>query len=200
MNVTHIAIFALLAAGAYALPACAQEFSATGVGRDTTGHVVKSKIYMRAGKVRIDPQEAASANEQAYMVLDLAQRTGTAVNPGQKTYSIQSGPEAQKNLQFYSGASPCPPAGATCKDAGTEALNGRSAERWEITQSMQGQTLLTRVWVDTKLHVWTKVEVLTGATLVASTELQDIREGPQVASLFVIPPEFRDITPPKRAG
>ena len=100
------------------------------------------------------------------------------MNPGQKTYSIQSGAEAQKNLQFYSGASPCPPAGATCKDAGTEALNGRSAERWEITQSIQGQTLLTRVWVDTKLHVWTKVEVLTGATLVAGTELQDIRGGP----------------------
>ena len=88
---------------------------------------------MRAGKVRIDPQEGDPANEQPYIVLDLTQRTGTAVNPGQKTYSIQSGAEAQKNLQFYSGASPCPPAGVTCKDAGTEALNGCSAERWEIT-------------------------------------------------------------------
>src|SRR5580700_10076585 len=162
MRDIRIAVFALLAAGACALPTSAQEFSATGVGRDTSGHVVKSKIYMRAGKVRIDPQEVVSANEQPYIVLDLTQRTSTALNSGQKTYSIQSGPEAQKNLQFYSGASPCPPAGATCSDAGTEALNGRSAERWEITRSMQGQTLLTRVWVDAKLYVWTKVEVLTG--------------------------------------
>jgi hypothetical protein len=200
MRDIRIAVFALLAAGACALPTSAQEFSATGVGRDTSGHVVKSKIYMRAGKVRIDPQEVVSDNEQPYIVLDLTQRTSTALNSGQKTYSIQSGPEAQKNLQFYSGASPCPPAGATCSDAGTEALNGRSAERWEITRSMQGQTLLTRVWVDAKLHVWTKVEVLTGATLVAGTELQDIREGPQVASLFVIPAGFRVITPPKRGG
>ena len=172
-----------------------------GVARDTTGHVVKSKVYMSGGKVRADPQETGTANEQAYIILDLAQRTATVVNVGQKIYTQQSQAQARQSLQFYaSGASPCPPAGATCKDDGPETLNGRNAEKWEISQSMQGQTLLTRVWVDTKLHVWTKVEVMAGATLVSSNELQDIQEGSQPASLFVIPAGFREMTVPRRGG
>lgn len=189
-------LIAMLTTGRFA---GAQEFSALGVARDGSGHVVKSKVYMSANKVREDPQESGAANEQAYSILDLAQRTSTVVNVGQQVY-LQK-PATQQDLQFFaSGASPCPPAGATCKDDGSETLNGRTAEKWEISQSVQGQTLLTRVWVDSKLHVWTKVESMAGATLVISNELQDIQEGSQPASLFVIPPGFREMTLPKRGG
>ncbi len=185
----------------FAVAARAQEFSAVAVGRDTTGHVVKSKVYMSGNKVRTDPQETVAPSEQAYVIFDLAQRTGTVVNVAQKFYMQQSVAQTRQNLQFYaSGASPCPPAGATCKDDGPDTLNGRNTEKWEISQSMQGQTLLTRVWVDTKLHIWIKAEAMAGATLVVSHELQDIQEGPQPASLFVIPAGFREMTLPKRPG
>jgi len=177
----------------------AQEFSAIGVARDGAGHVVKSKIYMSGTKVRADPQETGAVNEQAYTILDLAQRTSTVVNVGQKLYTQK--PASRQDLQMYAtGASPCPSSGATCKDDGSETVNGRNTEKWEISQSMQGQTLITRVWVDTKLHVWTKVEVLAGVTTVFSRELQDVHEGSQPASLFVIPPEYRDMALPKRGG
>lgn len=196
-----IAIVALFVAWAFTVSASAQEFSAIGVARDTTGNVVKSKIYMSGGKVRLDPQETVSANEQSYGILDMAQRTSTVVNMGQKTYIQQSPAQARQSLQFYaSGAPPCPPTGATCKDDGPETVNGRNAEKWEISQSLQGQTLLTRVWVDTRLHVWTKVEVMAGSTLVMSNELQNIQEGPQPASLFVIPAGFREVTVPTRGS
>jgi hypothetical protein len=199
MNCMRLATVALLLACACAGAARAQEFSAIGVARDSTGHVVKSKVYMSGNKVRADPQETGAANEQAYGILDLAQRTSTVINVGQKIYTQK--PASRQDLQFYaSGASPCPPAGATCKDEGSETLNGRNAEKWEFSQSLQGQTLLTRVWVDTKLHVWTKVEVMAGAALVLSNELQDIQEGPQPASLFIIPAGFREMTVPKRGG
>lgn len=188
----RIATVALLVACAFAVAAGAQEFSAIGIARDTIGHVVKSKVYMSGRKVRVDPQETGTANDEAYVILDLAQRTATVVNVGQKTYIQQTPAQARQSLQFYaSSASPCPPAGATCKDDGLEALSGRNARKWEISQSVQGQILLTRIWVDTKLHVWTKVEVMTGATLVLSNELQGIQEGSQPASLFVIPAGFR---------
>jgi len=201
MHGIRIATVASLVACAYAVAARAQEFSAIGVARDTTGHVVHSKVYMSGNKVRNDPQETGAASDQAYVILDLAQRTATVVNLGQKIYIQQSPAQARQSLQFYaSGASPCPPAGAACKDDGSETLNGRNAEKWEISQAMQGQTLLTRVWVDTKLHVWTKVEVMAGATLVLSNELQNVQEGPQPASLFVIPAGFREMTIPRGGG
>jgi hypothetical protein len=44
------------------------------------------------------------------------------------------------------------------------------------------------------------VEVMAGAALVLSNELQDIQEGPQPASLFIIPAGFREMTVPKRGG
>jgi hypothetical protein len=198
MNCMRIATVLLLGC-ACAVAARAQDFSAIGVARDSTGHVVKSKVYMSGNKVRFDPQDARSANEQAYGVLDLAQRTSIVVNVGQKFYMRK--PASPQDLQsFASGASPCPPTGATCKDVGSETLNGRNVEKWEINQSFQGQTLLTHVWVDTKLHVWIKVEVMAGANLALINELQDIQEGPQPSSLFVIPAGFREMTVPKRGG
>jgi hypothetical protein len=201
MHCTRIAIVALLVAYAFAIPARAQEFGAIGVARDNTGHVVKSKVYMSGGKVRTDPQETGTASGQAYVILDLVQQTATVVNVGQKSYAQQTPVQARQSIQFYAAtASPCPPAGAICKDDGSETLSGRNAEKWEISQSMQGQTLLTRVWVDTKLHVWIKTEVIAGTTLVLSNELQDIQEAPQPASLFIIPPGFREMTLPRRGG
>ena len=113
----------------------------------------------------------------------------------------QSPAQARQSLQFYaSGVPPCPPAGASCKNDGSETLNGRNAEKWEISQSVQGQTLLTHVWVDTKLQVWTKLEVIAGSSLVLSNELQGIREAPQPASLFIIPAGFRDVSVPRTGG
>ncbi len=201
MNRTAIVTVTLLATCSFAVAARAQEFNAIGVARDTTGHVVKSRVSVSGKRVRLDPQETAAANEQVYVILDLAQRTATAINVSQKTYIQQSPLQARQTLQFYAtGASPCPPAGAACKDDGPVTLNGRNTEKWEISQSVQGQPLVTSVWVDTKLHVWAKVEFMTGATLVLSNELQNIQEGTQPASLFVIPAGFRDMTIPKRGS
>ena len=97
MHCTRIAIVALLVACAFAIPARAQEFSAIGVARDTTGHVVKSKVYMSGGKVRTDPQETGSANEQAYVILDLA-------SPANRNRS-QRGPKDLHPTNASAGAS-----------------------------------------------------------------------------------------------
>ncbi len=192
-------LFLLLATVTTARLAGAQEFSANEVTHDGAGHVVKNKVYRSGNKVRAEPQETGAATEQAYVIVDLTQRTSTVIMVGEKAYTQK--PASPKDLvALASGAFVCPPAGATCKDDGSETLNGRPAQKWEIAQSVQGQPLLTRVWIDTQLHVWTKVEVMAGATLLSSIELQDIHEGPQAASLFAIPAGFREMTVPKRGG
>ena len=152
--------------------------------------------------MRYDPQEAVTANERAYVIVDLAQRTSTVVNVGQKTYMQR--PADCSTLQLYaSGASPCPPvvpAGGSCKDDGPEAIAGRHAERWEMSQSMGGggqpnqQTVVSRIWVDAKLQIWVKMETTAGAKFVLSNELQDIQEDSQPASLFEIPSDYRKMT------
>jgi hypothetical protein len=66
-----------------------------------------------------------------------------------------------------------------------------------MSQSVRGageqneQKVTSRIWGDAKLHVWIKVETMAGATLVLSNELQNIQEGSQPASLFVIPDGLR---------
>jgi hypothetical protein len=192
LNCVRIAA-ALLVTCSLAVAAHAQEFSATGMARDTTGRIVKSKVYMSGKKVRYDPQETASANEQGYNIVDLTQRTSTVINTGRKSYMQR--PATSMDLQVYTPApSPCPPAlpaGASCKDQGSEMVNGRNAEKWEMDQSAQGQNIVSRIWVDAKLHVWIKVETMTGNTVILSNELQDIKEGPQPPSLFEIPSDYQ---------
>lgn len=180
--------------------AFAQEFSAIQVARDTAGHVTKNKVYMSGKKWSSSPEED---NGQFYGILDLAQGTSTLINVAKKSYTQR--PMVRQELWEHAlVASPCPSAvlkelgqGATCKDLGSETLNGRNTEKWEISQpnqrlgTQQPQTVLTRIWVDTKLLVWTKMEAMAGATLIGGYELQDIQEGPQPASLFVIPAGFR---------
>jgi hypothetical protein len=197
----------LLLVCAFAAAVQAQEFSAIQVSRDTPGHVTKAKVYMSGKKLSSYPEED---NGQFWGVIDLTQHTFTLINMGQKTYT-QRPMSRQDPWWLYAstldGGSPCPPAilkqmgpGATCKNVGTETLNGRNSDKWEISQTMQGQTLLTRIWVDRKLRVWIKTEVMASAALVASTELQGIQEGAQPASLFVIPAGFREIIVPKRGS
>ena len=50
MHRMRIATVALLLACAFAVAARAQEFSAIGVARDTSGHVAKSKVHMRGSR------------------------------------------------------------------------------------------------------------------------------------------------------
>jgi hypothetical protein len=197
-----VVLIAMLTSGRFAF---AQEFSAIQVSRDTPGHLTKSKVYMSGKKLSSYAEED---NGQIWGFIDLAKHTFTLINVGKKTYTQR--PMARQDpwwlfVSTLDDGSPCPPAvlkelgeGATCKDQGSETLNGRNTEKWEISQpnqrlgTQQPQTVLTRVWVDRKLLVWTKTELMAGATMVGSMELQGIQEGPQPASLFVIPAGFRE--------
>ena len=197
MTVKYLTIFVILiSALALAWDAGAQELSADQVGQDASGHTFKSKIYMGQGKLRIESQEAPTTGSNAFdmpvTILDLTAGTGVLLNPNQKTYMDQPPIVARRNVALWKlpGNTPCAKnsnsnGSATCRQIGMESVNGRNAEKWELVMTVGGQTATLHVWLDAKWHFILKQDGL-GAT----GELLNIKEGPQPASLFEVPPDY----------
>ena len=74
----------------------------------------------------------------------------------------QNSPMTQRMPKFqdmFKGSDPCAGReGATCKKLGTETVNGRSCDKWEITEK-SGKT--ETFWMDQKLHFPIKVSSAT---------------------------------------
>jgi hypothetical protein len=93
----------------------------------------------------------------------------------------------------YDPKNPCSAdPGTTCKNLGTETVNGRSTDHWQITHK-DGN--ISDVWIDNSLHFPIKT-VSQGTTW----ELTNIKEGPQDASLFQIPAGYRKMDMPGMGG
>jgi len=177
----------VISVGGLAPIAHAQEFTAEQVGNDSAGHIFRSRIYMSHNRVRIEP-----ASDKSIQLLDLDAGTSLVLDTARKTYIEQPAAMARQSLSSFRTAdnTPCVrnlngTGPATCKQVGTEWINGRKAEKWEIVQTMGGQTALANVWLDARWHLRLKQEVsgMTG-------ELVNIQEGPQSASLFEIPADY----------
>ncbi len=93
--------------------------------------------------------------------------------------------QGMRNLQHLSGGDMCSSnPGATCKRVGSETVNGRSCDKWEMTDQSAHKTT---AWVDHKLHFPIKMQEQDGTV----TDFTNIKEGAQDASLFVVPPGYR---------
>jgi len=186
-------------AGALLLSASApaQDFSAQGISHGGAGNTITSKVFASGGKVRIESQEenVPAVERGSYSILDLMQQASYVVNPGRKTVLQQSPVQARTNLAQFNG-DPCAQRNqgasnsGTCGKAGTETINGRSADRYEVRQSLRGQPYNVNIWVDARLHIVLKME-MNGA---AMYELRDVHEGPQPAALFEIPADYQKVT------
>lgn len=73
------------------------------------------------------------------------------------------------------------------KLAGKDKIDGREVEKWEVTAKHGNQTQQSTEWVDPQLHVALKQEHGQGQV----TELRNIKEGPQPASLFEVPQGYQ---------
>jgi len=187
-----LAVLAILPANRVAL---AQEFSAEQVGTDSAGHTFRSKVFMGHGKVRIEPIESASPSsaepDNGIMLLDLNAGTSVVLDTNRKAYIEQPPAMARRSVQLFRPAAKNPnsPGTSTCTKIGTEMVNGRSTEKWELIATMTTQTITAHVWLDVKWHFVVKGEGpgLTG-------ELENIKEAPQPASMFEIPPGYQKMT------
>ena len=181
-------LIAVLAAGHFAV---AQEMAAEQIGHDSSGHTFKSKVYLSHNKVRIE-----SESDKSIMLLDLDAGTSVVLDPERKTYMEQPAGMTRQNVTAFKTAdnTPCvrnpnSKGTGTCTQVGTEMINGRKADKWEIIQPMGGQTVTAHVWLDTQWHFRVKQEVagMTG-------EMQNIKEGPQPAAIFEIPSDYQKMT------
>jgi hypothetical protein len=95
----------------------------------------------------------------------------------------QNSPMTQRMPKFedmFKGSDPCAGReGATCKNLGTETVNGRTCDKWLITEK-SGKT--ETFWIDQKLHF--PIKAVVGDI---TTTYTNIKEGSQDAALFKIP-------------
>lgn len=176
-----------LGAGLLALPAiaCAQEFSADGVARNSHGQSETSKIYVEHAKVRVEPVGSPS-----YELLDTAQVTGHFVVPKKKLVIDQPAELAGGSVAPYDiGENPCDrmtarpgSPGPSCRKLGTEPVNGRPAEKWQVDQTVDGKHDISTMWVDRELRTAVKSQSTHG-----TYQLLNIHFGKQPDALFVIP-------------
>lgn len=175
----------------------AQEFSGdfVPIGKDRS-HSGPSKVFVGKDKMRIETNEGGEVGTGAAIVDFVNQKT-TILVPQQKMY-MESMPQMkmqEKNVWFRpddpNNACPQyislvkkhnPNENVTCRKVGTDTLNGRSTIKYAGT-SNNGSGF---VWIDPQLRFVVKWLNDKGD----GTELRNIQEGSQDASLFVVPPDF----------
>jgi len=176
----------------------AQEFSADVVTHDQSGKTIRGKGYRGATMVRAESATpGAGANGSTFVIVDTAKQLAYTIVPTQKMIMVVHGLAAlnKAGILLPVNENPCTPirggpapAGTSCKKLGEETVDGRHTTKWEITEMINGQAGTQLVWVDGNLHSIVKMQY--GPSII---ELQNIQEGPQSPSLFVVPADYRQM-------
>jgi len=160
----------------------------------------KAKICATKDKLRIEPQ--GSGAEKAVMITNLSTHTSDALMPERKMY-MEFNQGQGPGMQYWSRALFRPSdvnnactewlklpnnRGGTCKNLGSETVNGRSTVKFEGTNT-KGET--GYAWVDKKIGFPIKWQEKND-----TWELQNIKEGSQPASLFEIPAGYQKFQMP----
>jgi hypothetical protein len=157
--------------------------------RDMSG-----KMYVDQHAMRMDME--GEGPREAIIITTFATNTVAILMPQQHLYMehkagenpMRRGPNTE-DVHPYDPKNPCSAEpGTTCKNLGTETVNGRSADHWQITHK-DGR--VSEVWIDNQLHFPIKT-VSEGSIW----QLSNIKEGPQDASLFQIPSGYRKMDVP----
>lgn len=187
--VVLVALLSLIAGSAVAQAKA--EFSAT-VIQESDGVVTQQKIFVGSGKMRIETHEGVG--DQAILILDFLQGVSYVLMPNQKNYVEIPGLRAgnARQMRFLTPVDPANPCDVVlettravtrekmqCKQAGTEAVNGRPASKWLATLP-DGEK--GTVWIDSKLSFLARLEAPHN-----KIELHNIREGIQSPDLFRVP-------------
>jgi hypothetical protein len=183
------------------------DFSADTVNT-TNGKVSRGKIYHTANKDRLDTtmhlpamMGRAARDSETHMITDREQKLIYLVDPQKKSILVNhamqivsdEGPDGNTDkscaeLAKASGSMVAMKGASNCKQLGSENVNGRAAAIWEVHVGMGAIQFGTwTVWVDSQLKMTVKWRTADGTT----GELENIQLGPQPASLFVLPADYR---------
>ena len=154
------------------------------VARDMSG-----KLYVSPQAMRMDM--TGEGQHRADIITTFATQTVDIIMPQQKMYmehragenAMHRGPNTS-DVHPYDPKNPCASdPGSTCKDLGTETINGRTTDHWQITHK---DGTVSDIWIDNSLHF--PIKTVSGGT---TWQLTNIQEGPQDPSLFQVPAGYR---------
>jgi hypothetical protein len=173
-----------------------------------------SHIWMGGGRLRLESEDTAGIGA---IVLDPAHGRTLIVNDQAKSY-IDAGfftslvtvgfAPLMRVLRPAGTGDPCSqwnsainPFGAfaqrdgsdrppqyTCRSLGTEAVNGRAAQKWAVTSNDPDEGPMT-IWIDERLHIMSRSQDRDGMM-----EMRNVQEGAQPDSLFTPPANYRKLT------
>jgi len=80
----------------------------------------------------------------------------------------------------------------SCQSLGADTVNGRPADKWQLTYKRSGKT--GYAWIDPHLHYLVKMQDPAAQT---TMQVREVKEGPQEPSLFVVPHGYTKMDPPE---
>lgn len=191
-----ICILMLFGVSAIAQPG-PQPFSADFSTTSSNGNAhINGKFYFSLPKMRFDMEDTGQRQAGPFggkmsVIMDASAKMAYVLMHAQQMYMEmpldQNNPMLQRMPKLQNLSSdPCSVGNqgdATCKKLGTETVNGRACDKWEVTdKSGKKETL----WIDQKLHF--PIKSTDGQT---TSEFTNIKEGSPDASLFTLPPGYR---------
>ena len=142
------------------------EFSADVIQSMPQQESRQGKIYVGNDQVRTDINVGGKTMIQ---IIDLKQQTAYMLDPGQKVYmERKAGPGELKPGGGGPAKNSDPCAGMqnlACSRIGVEAVNGRSAEKWELENTALGQSGKMVIWLDKERHIPIRQILPDGATM-----------------------------------
>jgi hypothetical protein len=177
-----------------------QDFSGDIVDTTNGNNTTKAKIYATKDKIRFEPQSEGRNNTA--VIVNFATHTSDALMPDRKMYmelnQSQTPGMQQWNRELFrpgDASDACAewmklPSnhGSTCKNLGSETVNGRSTIKFQGTNA-EGKT--GYAWVDKKIAFPIKWQEEND-----TWEMRNIKEASQPASLFEIPPGYQKFQMP----
>lgn len=153
---------------------------------------IHGKLYVDGGHMRYETQVP---NKVGPIVLtNFATQTDDVLLPPMNAYIEHSmddpharGPAlAMRDLRAYDPSNPCAnQLNTTCKKLGTETVEGRSCDHWELTKKGE----VVNVWIDQKLRF--PIKTVTESSTVTLTK---IKEGQPSPTLFQIPADYKKMS------
>jgi hypothetical protein len=187
--------------------ASAQQFSAVMVDSHGT-ESARTPFNVGDDKVRWLTTRGDSVT--GAVILDFRRRTLLALDDQTQQYYTPSGEDPATDLAdlFYimrpsDVHDPCKgwnaaamadktePPHFACQSLGGDTVNGRPADKWQLTYKRSGKT--GYAWIDPKLHYLVKMQDPAAQT---TMQVRDVKEGLQAPSLFTIPPGYTKMDPP----
>jgi len=202
-------LFLVLAAVTWPLQAATaaatdMEFSAVAVQSLPQNKTMTGKLNVAKGKMR---QEVVQDGQTRITITDSEQNLAWILNPDRKEFVELKGPAPAAGAAAPGAQAGRPPlpdepghpcqqkgAGLKCTKVGVESVGGRPTDKWEVVATQGEETFNTVMWVDQRLRLPIRAEFPGGV----SSELRDVKEGPQPADLFTVPADYKKVEMPQR--